>query len=328
MAPAQPGEIDGGPGPAGAEIADPAGRFRDVLGYLGTGSDRLAACTHLPAPGTPVVGGVVVCPSLFNEFLKNYRREVSLSRALAARGIVTVRFAYRGTGNSDGHELDTTLGSMVEDAATALDHATTVVGTTVVGGGPAPVVIGTRFGALVAARAAADRPGAAVVLVEPVATASAYFEEGFRNRLFAAGIRTRRDDDSGGARRVEDLLAQIETEGVVDLLGYSVGRDLYRSCQGASVVGSMGPGPRSVLVVQLGAAQPVRADISKLASGLEEGSVEVAVERVGGKEQWWLPEEREGVPGAAEARPHGLDDDDPLVDVVGAWVSAHLGGTW
>lgn len=303
--------------PGVAEVVDPAGGFRDVLGYLGSGSDRVASCTHLPATGE-AAGGVVACPSLFNEFLKNYRREVVLARELARRGMATVRLQYRGTANSDGDPTSTTFESMVADVALAAEHLATEVR------GAPRAVLATRFGALPAAGWVAAHPGLPLVLVEPVTTAEAFFTEGFRNRLFTAGIRIKRSTDVAGPRSVQDLLAELETAGVVDLLGYSLGRELYRSTSQLALAEMLGGHGRPVLVVQLGADRPLRPELAQLAEALRAASCDVELVRLGDREQWWLPDEREEAPGAVESRPHGLTGADPLVAAVGDWLATHL----
>lgn len=301
---------------AGAVVVDSKRGFREVLEFVGDGADRLAASIHLPLG--EVVGGVVVCPSLFNEFLKNYRREVVLARSLAARGIAVQRFQYRGTGNSDGDPLATTFESLGADAMAATDHLRETTGVSKV------AFVGTRFGALPAAAAASTVTGAPVAVVEPVVSASGFFDEGFRNKLYAAGIRSKRDDDSGQPRSLAALVAKLEETGLVDVLGYSVGLGLYRSSTGHSLGDELGPEPRPLLCVQLGSDLPLRPELETITSAWEAGGFAVAVHQAGDREQWWLPDERDEPPGAVESRPHGLADEDPLVDLLGGWLEAQF----
>src|SRR3954447_25668070 len=87
--------------------------------FLGEGRSRFLAFLHRPRAATPV-GGVLLCGSLYQDLHLNYRPEVLLARALAARGFAVARFQYRGTGNSD--DIDggaVTWESMVADARAA-----------------------------------------------------------------------------------------------------------------------------------------------------------------------------------------------------------------
>ncbi len=302
-----------------ARRVDAGGRFREVLEFFGDGPERLAGCTHVPMDEP--VGGVVMCPSLFNEFLKNYRREVALARALAARGLAVQRFQYRGTGNSDGHPMDTSFETMCDDALAAAARLAEMTGIV------APAFVATRFGALVAASAARARPGPPVVLVEPVVEADRFFAEGFKNKLYTAGIRMKQEAEEaakGGPRTVDDVIAVLEADGAVDVLGYTVSRALFRSSSGMSLAGLLGGSPASKLVVQLGGDQAVRPELARMAESLRRRGARVDVRQVGVREQWWLPEEREGVPGEVESRPHALDDEDPLVGLVGDWLRERL----
>ncbi|MBA2478088.1 MAG: hypothetical protein H0V38_05705, partial [Sporichthyaceae bacterium] len=69
--------------------------------FLGLPGQQILAFLHRPT-SRAVVGGVVICGSLFEDFQINYRREVLVARRLAQRGFATVRFHYRSVGNSDG----------------------------------------------------------------------------------------------------------------------------------------------------------------------------------------------------------------------------------
>ncbi len=49
---------------------------REDVGYIGTGDAAMFRSTHLPS--TRVLGGVVICSPLFEDFRRNYRSEVIL----------------------------------------------------------------------------------------------------------------------------------------------------------------------------------------------------------------------------------------------------------
>lgn len=132
--------------------------------------------THLPVG--PAVAGVVVCPPVFMESAENYRAEVLLAEALVARGVAVQRFDYRGSGNSYGDPRDLTLDSAEEDCLLAArplhEHAPT----------DAVGLVGTRWGALVAAGAAGSVGASAVAFWDAKPDGRAYVDELARTRAF------------------------------------------------------------------------------------------------------------------------------------------------
>ena len=118
----------------------------DEVEFFGDG-ELLFGCRHVPEGD--VRAGLVVCPSILSDSGANYQREVRLGRQLAAAGIVVQRFHPRGTGHSDGDGSDLTLDSLIDDAraAVALLRERCDVETV--------MLLGTRFGALVAGAIAA-----------------------------------------------------------------------------------------------------------------------------------------------------------------------------
>lgn len=299
---------------ATATRSDPEGRFHEVLEYVSTPRGSLAACINVPEHD--VVGGVVICSSLYNEFLKNYRREVLLARALAARGIAVQRLHYRGTGHSDGAPKDTTFVSMREDALAAAARLRELVGTENV------AYVGTRFGSLVAA-AASVADGAPLALLEPVTEAERFFREGLRTILFSSVVRKGADASRSAPATVDDLVSDLTTKGEIDVLGYTIGLDLYRSATGITLLSAMGPRPRPVLLVQLG-ADALRPELERIADALQQHGCAVTTHAAGTREAWWFAEEEEQAPGELENRPHGLDEEDPVVEAIGTWLVAHL----
>jgi alpha/beta superfamily hydrolase len=301
---------------ASAVRTDEAGGYREILEFVGDGPERLAGCTYVPS--TPAVGGVVVCPSLFNEFMKNYRREVLLARSLAARGIAVQRFNYRGTGNSDGEPEDITFERLCEDVAVASARLAEVAGV------ERPALLGTRFGALVAA-AASSADATPVAFFEPVLAADRFFTEGVRARAATDLLRRRQTGSTEGTiTTTKEFVAALQATGAVDVVGYTVGRPLHRSATGRTLSGELGERPRPVLLVQLGGDGPVRPDLEKAAAGWRELGFSVDLRQAGTRELWWFSEERDAAPGEIENRPQGLDEGDPVVGLLGTWLEDRL----
>lgn len=132
--------------------------------------------THLPA--APARGGVVVCSPLFLEGSENVRAEVLLAEALVELGFAVQRFDYRSCGNSFGDPPELTLDTATQDcllaAARLREHAVT----------DALGVVGTRWGAFVAAGVAGPLRARAVALWEAKPDGRAYVDELVRTRAF------------------------------------------------------------------------------------------------------------------------------------------------
>lgn len=196
---------------AGAEVAE-------HVAFLDLPGGRCFTVAHLPLARAR--GAVVVCSPILIEQMRNYRREVELARALAARGIATLRFHYRGTGHSDGASEDLTLQTMVEDTRAAASHLAATAGEVPL------LAVGTRVGALVAAAAAPTSP---LVLWQPVVRARAYVREIQRARAVGE---LRHGEVDGQPDTVEtggEVLGFRLTERLVASLGQVDLTDLLRA---------------------------------------------------------------------------------------------------
>jgi pimeloyl-ACP methyl ester carboxylesterase len=274
---------------------------REEIGFLETSGPRLFCCVDLPEGAAHA--GVVVCPPLHAEAITSYRREVLLARALASAGLAACRFHYRGTGNSQGEPRAVTFDSMLADARAAAAHLRRRAGCELLG------LVGTRYGALVAAAAVADAP---VVLWDPVADPGRYFRETFRARLIHD---LRRGGPGQGG--LQGLLEELRRDGSVDLLGYEVTRDLYDSSLRVSLGQLLGSAGRPALVLQLSTDDELRVEYRELLAAWTGADVPVAAEIVPEDPSWWFWEEtwepEEGRPGTRA-----------LVDGSVAWLTRHL----
>ena len=247
----------------------------ETTGFAEVSTDLIALTTTYPDDPR---AGLVLCPSLFTEALRNYRRETVIARSLAGAGIAVQRPQYRGTGNSD--DTDVQRDSIVADATAATSLLDSLLG------GGRVCFGGTRFGALVAATVAATRPGAPVVLVEPVTDAIRFFDEGLRGKVLAAF-------QSGSGRRTKaQLLEELEEAGEIDVLGHRLAWSLYNSSSGWVLKDQLQGAPRSILLVQLGTEDPVRPEYEELAETWRADGSEVDVVRLGSKRTWWFLHEQ------------------------------------
>jgi alpha/beta superfamily hydrolase len=274
--------------------------------FRGPPGERVFSYLHVPSSAPR--GAVLVCSPLHGEFIRNYRREVLLARALAAAGQVVLRFHYRRSGNSDGDGRDLTFDSMREDALAGIERLQAEAP-------EAPVtLVGTRWGSLIAASAAAPHPGAALVLWEPLATASRFFADAFMSRRVRE---VRRGVGASTDQELQDRLAGGEG---VDVVAHRLEPALYLSSLDRTLDGELGSAPRRIFAAQVGPTGSVRPDLAKLAQRWEAAGIHVDTIGLKGEETWWLVEERYDSP---SERPVSLE----LIDITAAWIASITEGS-
>jgi len=207
--------------------------------FLTSAGTPVYAVLHAPAAPGPDPLLVVHCHSVGVEHVTLYRSEVRAARAAAAAGAFALRYHARGHGDSGGSTADVTFERLVEDALAAAAAGRERCGARRV------AWAGARYGALVAAAAAARVPGAAgLALWEPAASGPDHFRGALRAYLFslvAEGVRP--------GETVDDLLARVERDGWVDVRGYALHRALVASSAGLTLEALLpDPAPPALLV--------------------------------------------------------------------------------
>lgn len=154
-------------------------------------------------PTAPIRGSVVVCPPIGYEGVCAHRSLRTLAVNLCRQGFVVLRFDYDGTGNSVGLPADPhrlrSWNDSVRDAVAALAELYPA----------APVLVGLRFGAALAARAATEGVACrGLVLWDPVLDGRQYSRS---LKLLAAsrGDSASTDISVGGILFSFDTLAEI-----------------------------------------------------------------------------------------------------------------------
>ncbi|NPV91149.1 MAG: alpha/beta fold hydrolase [Firmicutes bacterium] len=110
---------------------------------------------HRPANQTGRRPGLIYCHGFTASRIEPHFMYVKIARALADLGIVSIRFDFLGSGESDGEFKDMTLSGEVADCEAVIDYAETL---DFVDSGNINL-LGFSMGAAVAAITAAHRPG-------------------------------------------------------------------------------------------------------------------------------------------------------------------------
>ena len=162
--------------------------------YFRNNGLRLAGTLHLPAGKGPFPA-VAMLHGFMSEKAESHYLFVRLSRRLEEAGIASLRFDFRGCGESEGRFEDTTVAEQASDARAALAtlRLTARIDSERLG------LVGMSLGGLVAALAAAEEPDLAslvlwgaiarpVKVFESIVTKPGARELARRGRLDAGGL--------------------------------------------------------------------------------------------------------------------------------------------
>ncbi len=259
--------------------------IREEVGFYGTSGEEMFGAFYRPLRGSPT-GSVLICTSIHAELLAAYRNEVVLARSLASAGVAVHRFHYRGVGHSAGDTGEATLESMIGDAGAAADRLVDRVGI------PPTAIVGTRWGALVAAVTSTRRGGVPLVLWEPFLEGERFFREAFRAARMSALTRGSESGEPG-----ERPVDQLRRTGLVDVLGYPISLPLYESGRTTRLDDALGPQPRPILLVQIDRARELRGDYARAIAGWQRRGCAVETRLVAAAVAWWLDSEPSGTAG-------------------------------
>jgi pimeloyl-ACP methyl ester carboxylesterase len=287
---------------ASAQLATRVDAQLGITEEAGFHPDGLFGVTYTPAAGAST--GVLICPAILSEYDHTYTIDVTLARELARRGVAVHRFHYRGTGHSDGEPAEMTFARMREDALSAGARFGAELG------GREPIVLGLRFGALVAASVAGELGASPLVLLEAAVSARRYFREAWRaDMMFQI-------NEGGAPATTRDAFPDLlERDGEVDVLGYPVCRALFDSAVERTLQGEAAAlAGRRVLIVRGGPPGSTRPDQESAAEGLRTAGCAVEVEVLAEPLVWWFqgPEMRRN------ARPVVAD----MIERIATWIAA------
>ena len=252
--------------------------------WLG-GGRRLWAMLHRPMGErgpAPIRRAAVFCPPFAEEEKCSRRLYVDLARALARRGVATVRISYAGTGDSEGEFQDFTVESALGDIRRALDWCRSELGEIPL------ATFGLRLGGTFALQAAWSDPRVdRLALWSPITNGSAYVRMSFRRKAIRQMINTGAAGPGPGAAATAGNAAAAQDDGIFDFDGYPVARSLWDQMDALETV-PKGAWAHDALVVSVGATQRPSTEFTRLAGALEDRKAHVQVDAVVSQPFWNL----------------------------------------
>ncbi|MCE5290200.1 MAG: alpha/beta hydrolase [Nocardiaceae bacterium] len=147
------------------------------------GDDDAPLLGHVHVPGDTARGAVVLCPPVAKEHIDTYRGLSVAADRLARAGILTLRFDYRGVGDSSGDQhSDTLWQDWVSSGISAVEFMRRWGAETV-------ALVGLRLGAIVAAEVAVKTEAAStpqLVLWDPVLSGRSFLRA--QKMLYQVGV--------------------------------------------------------------------------------------------------------------------------------------------
>jgi exosortase A-associated hydrolase 2 len=224
--------------------------------FFDADGQRLFGMAHRPDAASRAVA-LVVCHPYGEEKQLSYPVLVAFARRVAADGFPVLRFDARGYGDSTGELEDATVESQIAETLVAARVARERFGTDRV------VLLGLRFGALVAALAAEREPACAgLVLWSPVVSGSQYADDLVRKRLFAEVLAKRKVSRA-------DITAELERAGRLEIEGNFLTRRWRDEAAAVELPAAVRTRRGPVFVGALGQADAVPAPLSALVEAYE-----------------------------------------------------------
>jgi pimeloyl-ACP methyl ester carboxylesterase len=237
--------------------------------HLEVGGDHLFALMTEPADRAAATDlGFVAVHSFGLEVLTLRRVERGIARALAAAGHPVLFVHRRGFGDSEGDPNDATLERQLEDLRAARDHLLRVTAATRAG------LVGARFGGLLAGLLAREGGVARLALVQP-AVSGAQWTRSFIREMHVVRMA---DPDGSDRRDMDELLADMHRDGVLDVLGYGLPAALYDALQDVDLTADTGSFDGDALIVQVAKRPALAKDLEALRDRLEAGGGAVRTE--------------------------------------------------
>lgn len=205
-----------GPGGTNPSVLQP-GLLDEEPGYLPVGGEQLYYVHHRASGAKR--GGVVIAPPFASERSDSYLTCARWARQLSAAGFDSLRFDYRGIGESTGDFRKLTLADRREDLRACAEFLDARID-------GAPLILhGMRLSAIFASELFAAGIGDGLLMWAPPSSAYDHLYEVLRFTLTAELVQ-----EPGAPRRTrDDCVKELEAGGEVNVGGYFWSRSLWRS---------------------------------------------------------------------------------------------------
>jgi alpha/beta superfamily hydrolase len=206
---------------------------------ISSGSQNVFGILHLP--DGEATHGIVFCSPFAEEQKSTYRVFVEFARQLAEKGVASLRFDYRGTGDSDGFFQDYLLADWIGDTVSAIDCLKEKSGLDKV------CVLGVRFGGFIGIQAAQQSGSVSdLILWQPIISGKQFHRQEMRRFMI------RQMMTSGKATKgEEDLASDAEEDNVVDMDGYLMRKELSEGIKETDLTGGDTSVPERTLLLQI-----------------------------------------------------------------------------
>jgi pimeloyl-ACP methyl ester carboxylesterase len=237
--------------------------------HLEVDGDRLFALMTEPAdPADAKDLGFVAVHSFGLEVLALRRSERAVARALAAAGLPVLFVHRRGFGDSEGDPNEASLERQLADLRVAGEHLLATTSATRLG------LTGAKFGGLLAGRLAREGGVDRLALFQP-AVSGAQWTRSFIREMHVVRMA---DPDGSDRRGMDELLSDLHTDGVLDVLGYGLPASLYDALQDVDLTDDMGSFAADALIVQVAKRPTIAKELEALRDRLKAGGGSVRTE--------------------------------------------------
>jgi pimeloyl-ACP methyl ester carboxylesterase len=233
--------------------------------WLSVEEDRCYSLALLP--DRPTGPPFLVCHSDAWGFITLRRMEHDLARVLAEGGRPVLTVHRRGFGDSTGEPAEATLDRQLEDIRAASDWIRAETG-------DPPGLLGAGLGGFLAGLAARQGTVQELVLVNPVLRGRQYLSQLLKQfqavRMAGGGA-----VESSGA-----LVRRLRREGMIDLLGFPLYRELVDAVSEVDLAAELGAFRGRALVARASRGETVPRDVLEFARRLEDAGGTCRIEMI------------------------------------------------